>query len=110
MWLMTTRGFFSVVEHREDDNILLIRARCKQDIEALADLVALSAAAVAAGRDADLLPLWRATAAAVAGDEVATQGAVRMARAALREGLSAPIVDIAAGLDPAPALAEALAR
>ena len=51
-----------------------------------------------------------ATAAAVAGDEVATQGAVRMARAALREGLSAPIVDIAAGLDPAPALTEALAR
>ena len=39
MWLMTTRGFFSVVEHREDDNLLLIRARCKQDIEALADLV-----------------------------------------------------------------------
>ena len=79
-------------------------------VEALADLVALSAAAVAAGRDDDLLPLWRATAAAVAGDEVATQGAVRMARAALREGLSAPIMDIAAGLDPAPALAEALAR
>lgn len=79
-------------------------------VEALADLVALSAAAVAAGRDADLLPLWRATAAAVAGDEVATQGAVRMARAALREGLSAPIMGIAAGLDPAPALAEALAR
>ena len=68
------------------------------------------AAGRAAGRDDDLLPLWRATAAAVAGDEVATQGAVRMARAALREGLSAPIVDIAAGLDPAPALTEALAR
>ena len=39
MWLMTTRGFFSVVEHREDDNLLLIRARCKQDIDALAELV-----------------------------------------------------------------------
>ena len=39
MWLMTTRGFFSVVEHREDDNLLLIRARCKQDIDALANLV-----------------------------------------------------------------------
>ena len=80
MWLMTTRGFFSVVEHREDDNILLIRARCKQDIEALADLVALSAAAVAAGRDADLLPLWRATAAAVATEAVATGASAPTAR------------------------------
>ena len=39
MWLMTTRGFYSVVEHREDDNLLLVRARCKQDIEALAELI-----------------------------------------------------------------------
>jgi hypothetical protein len=39
MWLMTTRGFYSVVEHREDDNLLLIRTRCKEDIEALVELI-----------------------------------------------------------------------
>lgn len=80
-------------------------------VEALADLVALSSAAVAAGRDEDLLPLWRATAAAVAGEQgPGTAEAVRVARGALREGLSGPIMDIAAGLPPVPALAEALAR
>lgn len=39
MWLMTTRGFYSVVEHRDDADRLLVRARCKADIDALADLV-----------------------------------------------------------------------
>ena len=36
--------------------------------------------------------------------------AVRVARAALREGLPGPIHEIAAALPPIPALAEALAR
>jgi hypothetical protein len=80
-------------------------------VEALADLVALSSAAVASGRHDDLLPLWRATVAAVAGEQgPGTTDAVRVARAALREGLPGPIHEIAAGLPPIPALAEALAR
>ena len=40
MWLMTTRGFYSVVEHRDDAERLLVRARTREDIEALAGLVA----------------------------------------------------------------------
>jgi len=32
MWLMTKLGFFSVVEHRDNPNVLLVRARCKDDI------------------------------------------------------------------------------
>ena len=39
MWLMTTRGFYSVVEHRDDADRLLVRARCQADIAALANLV-----------------------------------------------------------------------
>ena len=39
MWLMTTRGFYSVVEHREDADRLIVRARCQEDIAALAGLV-----------------------------------------------------------------------
>ena len=40
MWLMTTRGFYSVVQHRDDADRLLVRARTREDIEALAGLVA----------------------------------------------------------------------
>ena len=80
-------------------------------VEALGDLVALSAAAVASGREDDLVPLWRCTAAAVSGEPgPATADAVRAARAALREGIPGPIHELAAGLPPAPALEEALAR
>ena len=80
-------------------------------VEALSDLVALSSAAVASGRDEDLLPLWRATVAAVAGEQgPGTAETVRVARAALREGLPDPIHEFAAALTPVPALAEALAR
>ena len=39
MWLMTTRGFYSVVEHRDYADRLIVRARCQTDIVALADLV-----------------------------------------------------------------------
>ena len=35
MWLMTTSGFYSVVEHRRDPERLVVRARAKEDIEAL---------------------------------------------------------------------------
>lgn len=78
-------------------------------VEALADLVALSAAAVAADRAGDLLPLWRTTAAALSGESgPGGTEAVRAARAALREGLPDPIHELAASLPPAPALEEAL--
>lgn len=33
MWLMTKLGFFSVVEHRDDPSVLLVRARCEADIK-----------------------------------------------------------------------------
>lgn len=32
MWLFTTNGFFSVVEHNDDADKVLIRARCETDI------------------------------------------------------------------------------
>lgn len=39
MWLATTRGFYSVVAHREQDDVLLVRARNRGDIYALAELI-----------------------------------------------------------------------
>jgi len=39
MWIMTTRGFYSVVAHRDREDLLLVRARCREDIDALGDLV-----------------------------------------------------------------------
>lgn len=80
-------------------------------VEALGDLVALSATAMATGSEDDLLPLWRATAAALAGEAgPGTAEAVRVARSALREGVPGPIHDLAASLPASPALAEVLAR
>ena len=35
MWLLTTQGFYSVVAHRDDPDLLLVRARVREDIEAL---------------------------------------------------------------------------
>ncbi len=80
-------------------------------VEALGDLVALSAAAMAAGREQDLVPRWRSTAAAISG-ESGPDGAevARTARSALRAGVPGPIHELAAGLPPAPALQEALPR
>ena len=39
MWIMTTRGFYSAVQHREYPTRLIIRARSKEDILALGDLL-----------------------------------------------------------------------
>lgn len=39
MWLVTTRGFYSVVEHRDDEDKLLVRGRVKADLERLEDLL-----------------------------------------------------------------------
>src|SRR5512142_681225 len=33
MWLFTTKGFFSIVQHKDDPDCLLVRARVKGDIE-----------------------------------------------------------------------------
>lgn len=35
MWLFTSLGFFSVVAHRDQPDTLLIRARAREDLEAL---------------------------------------------------------------------------
>lgn len=37
MWLFTTLGFFSVVAHRDDPDLMIVRARTRRDIEALSD-------------------------------------------------------------------------
>ena len=39
MWLMTTRGFYSAVQHRDDPDRILVRARCRRDLDAISDLV-----------------------------------------------------------------------
>ncbi len=39
MWLLTTQGFYSVVEDRDDPHWLLVRARTRADLEALGEQV-----------------------------------------------------------------------
>jgi hypothetical protein len=39
MWLLTTQGFYSVVAHRDDPDQLLVRARTREDIEALREQI-----------------------------------------------------------------------
>ena len=39
MWVMTTRGFYSVVEDREDARFLLVRARVRSDLDHLRELL-----------------------------------------------------------------------
>ena len=39
MWLFTTRGFYSVVEDHGDPDRVLVRARVREDLESLADLI-----------------------------------------------------------------------
>ena len=39
MWLFTTRGFYSVVEDHAKNGQLLVRARVREDLEALVDLI-----------------------------------------------------------------------
>ena len=40
MWIFTKMGFLSIVEHRDDANLLTIRARFKEDIEELCGRIA----------------------------------------------------------------------
>jgi hypothetical protein len=37
MWLMTTFGFFSIIQERPDDTLLTIRGSARGDLEALRD-------------------------------------------------------------------------
>ncbi|MFN8161678.1 MAG: hypothetical protein U0R52_11620 [Solirubrobacterales bacterium] len=39
MWLITTSGFYSVVQHRREPGKLIVRARRREDIEALRELI-----------------------------------------------------------------------
>jgi len=39
MWVLTPRGFFSVVQDRGDANRLLVRTRVRTDLEALRDVL-----------------------------------------------------------------------
>lgn len=39
MWLLTPRGFYSVVANRDDPETVLVRARVREDLESLADVV-----------------------------------------------------------------------
>ena len=39
MWLLTPRGFFSVVQDRNDPGRLLVRARVRSDLESLSDVL-----------------------------------------------------------------------
>ena len=39
MWLLSPRGFFSVVQDRNDPDLLLVRARVGEDLERLRDLL-----------------------------------------------------------------------
>lgn len=40
MWLVTTQGFYSVVAHRGDPDRVLVRARVREDLEALRQQIA----------------------------------------------------------------------
>ena len=39
MWVLTPRGFFSVVQDRDDSNRLLVRARVRADLQRLSDVL-----------------------------------------------------------------------
>lgn len=39
MWVITTRGFYSVVRDDDDHDMLLVRARVREDLERLRDLL-----------------------------------------------------------------------
>jgi hypothetical protein len=43
MWLFLPFGFYSIVQHRLDSNVLLVRARARADLVALLEYVGLRA-------------------------------------------------------------------
>ena len=40
MWVLTTSGFFSAVEHRHDPDLVIVRARARDDLTALSSWAA----------------------------------------------------------------------
>lgn len=84
-------------------------------VEALADLIALGASLVAAGPREALVPLWRATAAAIAarggpGREATAERFLAAQDLLRRTGDASGLVSLAEQLPPTPGLAEAFAR
>ena len=74
MWLFTPLGFYSVVQHRDDPDTMLVRARVREDLERLRD-DHLPGAEVIEGAGTDyrfrvLVPraAWEQAAAALARD------------------------------------------
>lgn len=39
MWLFTTQGFYSAVAHRDDPERVIVRARAREDLEALKEQI-----------------------------------------------------------------------
>ena len=37
MWVLTTSGFLSAVEHRDDSDLLVVRARAREDLRTLCE-------------------------------------------------------------------------
>jgi hypothetical protein len=56
MWVMSASGFYSVIEHRRDPERLIVRARAREDIEALRKWIP----GVEPSSDADADYRWRA--------------------------------------------------
>ncbi len=42
MWLFTKQGFFSAVQHKDEPDMIIVRARLKQDAERLAEFVSVT--------------------------------------------------------------------
>jgi hypothetical protein len=39
MWLVTNRGFYSGIAHRDDPEVIMVRARTDRHLEAIKDLL-----------------------------------------------------------------------
>jgi len=77
MWVVTTQGFYSVVELREDPSKVLVRARTREDMEALREQIPSLEPVEGAGTDYR----WRA---------VVTREQWKYAVAELAEGIDYP--------------------
>ena len=51
MWLLTPRGFFSVVAHADEPSCVLVRARAREDLESLHDVAGPFAISETPSRD-----------------------------------------------------------
>lgn len=53
MWLWCEKGFFSAVQHRDKPQLVIVRARCRQHAEALADTLGIDRTGIIFTPDAD---------------------------------------------------------